>query len=187
MKLAVMRLILMLLVTLTSNGCSSHHSTSHPDITVKPQTQPTKEILVTYGRYDKAYEALGPIEYTLINTKNSDTQIELWDRAIELLKQAALFKYSDKVDAIVDVELAESEEENNGKILNTIQVKGVAIAFNGRIKPITKNKVKYKARYKAKPKPKTPKYPSSKTKPEKKPPDKAKEEEIEISPSELLK
>jgi hypothetical protein len=185
MKLAVMRTILILLVTLTSNGCSSNHLTDHPDITVEPQSQPAKEILVTYACYDKPYETLGLIEYTLKSTSTSGDQIELWDQSIDFLKSAALSRYGNKVDAITEVELAESEEENNGKSLNIIHVQGVAISFNGGIKPENKNKVKYKARYKKKPKSKNPKS-TSRIKPSKKAPDKP-EEDIEISPSELLK
>lgn len=178
----------MLFVALLSVGCNHKLPSSPPtELNLAPQSRPLKELLVTYGRYDKPYGTLGPIDYTLKSTSTSDDQIELWDRAIDFLKLAALSKYGDKVDAIVDVELAESEEESNGKLLNIIHVQGVAITFNGGIKPINKNKVKYKARYKAKPRHKLPKPISSKTKSAKKIPDKAKEEEIEISPSELLK
>jgi hypothetical protein len=182
MKLAVVRIILVILAAIATIGCSNYFTA--PPSEFSQQSLPAKEILVSYGRYDKPYETLGPIEYILKNASiPDDRQNELWDQAIELLKQEALKKYGDKVDAIVDVEIIESSEEINGKNFNIILAKGVAIAFSSGIKPTSKHKIKYKVRHK----PKSSKSTSSKIKPAKKAPSKIQTEEIEITPSELLK
>lgn len=181
MKLAVLRIAIVLSVVIAPNGCSNY--ISMPSSALTNQPQPTKEILISYGRYDKPYEILGAIEYTLKNNSTPDDQNKFWDQAIEFLKLEALKKYGNKVDAIVDVEIVESTEDINGENVNIILAKGVAIAFNSGIKPTVKHKVRYRVRHK----PKSTKPTSSKIKPAKKTPSKTQTEDIEITPSELLK
>jgi hypothetical protein len=181
MRLSVMRIILLLLVVMLSNGCSDSFLTPAPMLSA--QSHPTKEILISYGRYDKPYETLGPIQYSLKTTSIPDDHIELWDQAIDFLKQEALAQYGNKVDAIVDVEIEERTNKNGGEDSNIIYVQGTAIAFTPGKKPTIKHKVKYKVRNKAKPS----KPAANKIKPTKKVPGKTQVDEIEFSPSELLK
>jgi hypothetical protein len=177
-----LRVAVIFSVALLSNGCNGNPSSSSP-ILVNPDPQPTKEILISYGRYDKPYQILGPINYNLKTYATPEDDIELWDQAIDFLKTESLVKYGDKVDAIVDVEIEDNSEVNSAHGLYIVQAKGVAISFNTALKPTVKNKVKYLVRYKSKAFRSKPK----KSKLTKKSPVKTKVEEIEFSPSELLK
>jgi hypothetical protein len=176
-----MRKILLSLVVMLSNGCSDSFLAPAPMLSA--QSHPAKEILISYGRYDKPYETLGPIQYSLKATSVPDDQIELWDQAIDFLKQEALTQYGNKVDAIVDVEIEERTMKNGGEDFNIIHVQGTAIAFTPGKKPTNKHKVKYRVKYKAK----SSKPTANRIKPSKKVPDKTQVDEIEFSPSELLK
>ncbi|WP_411727903.1 hypothetical protein, partial [Methyloglobulus sp.] len=124
------------------------------------------------GRVNKPYIALGPIEYTL---KWYDYffvgQVELRNQAVDYLKQEALARYGDQVDAIIDVEVEESLEKGS----NVTHVREIAISF----KHETKHKAEpsKKGRHKAK----SAKNTLRKTKPRSKP------QEREITPSEILK
>jgi hypothetical protein len=186
-KVTLKHMMAIILMAMLSNGCSN--SPSNPVPVIVSQSNPThepnpaEEILVTYGRYDKPFARLGPVEYTLKNPSTTDDNFELWDQAIEQLKQAALTRFGDKVDAIINVEIVESTESSIIEQFNIIHAKGIAISFT----PGTRPSVKHRAKYKARP---PSKQSSNKTKPSipKKAPEKAQpEEEIEISPSELLK
>ena len=175
MKLAVTKIVLLFLAVAITIGCSSNLFT--PSSLPNNASYPGKEILINNERYDKPYETLGAIEYTLKkNTSIFVNQIELRNLAIANLKQAAKAKYGDKVDAIVDFKVVENTQENYDEKLSITHVQGTAIAFLPEIKPIAKQKAKYKA-----------KPPNSKSKPHKGGVDKNQTEEIEITPSELLK
>jgi hypothetical protein len=182
MKSISVRFFLILLVALLSNGCHSNPSATSPALT-NQDSQPTKEILISYGRYDKPYHILGPVEYILKYYSIPDDDIELWDKAIDFLKQESLSKYGNTVDAIVDVEIEDNSEVDNAKNFYIVHAKGVAITFNTSLKPTVKNKVKHRVRYRSK----TVKPKLKRIKPSKKSEAKTKVEEIEFSPSELLK
>lgn len=176
-KLAVIRIFLVLIMPMFAISCSDDPFLPSSEFADLPSQ--TKEILINNGRYDKPYETLGPIEYTLkTSTSTPVNQIGLRNRAIAILKQEALAKYSAKTDAIVDVKVVESIEESDEEKLNIIEVSGIAIAFIPEPKPVTKQKIKPKA----KPSP-------NKTKPLKNGSGKTQTEDqdIEITPSELLK
>jgi hypothetical protein len=183
-KVTVKHIMAIILMAMLSNGCSNSFSRPVPAIASQSNTaepSPTKEILVTYGRYDKPFTRLGPVEYTLRNPSTIEDNFDLWDQAIEQLKLTALTRFGNKVDAIINVEIVESTESSIIEQFNIIHAKGIAIAFT----PGTRPTFKHRAKYKAKPS-------SNKTKPSirKKVPENPQpeeEEEIEISPSELLK
>ena len=138
------------------------------------QNYPGKEIQVNDGRFDKPYEILGPVEYTLRkNTSIFVSQIELRNQAVEYLKQEALARYGERVDAIIDFVVKESAAENNDERLSSTHVQGLAIAFLPEMKHTSRHKPKYKPKV------------TSKIKPSKG--DSNKAEDIEITPSELLK
>jgi hypothetical protein len=175
MKLAVTRIVPIFLVTVIFIGCSNNFFTTSSS-TSNPAYS-GKEILINNERYDKPYETLGPVEYTLKkDTSIFVTQIELRNLAIDNLKQEAKAKYGDEVDAIVDFKVVENSQESYDAKLSIIHVQGIAIAFIPEIKPIAKHKPKYKA-----------KSTSSRAKSSKGGNSKNQTEDIEITPSELLK
>jgi hypothetical protein len=170
LKLATIRIFLIFLMPLFTISCS--YDMFAPDSEVAELTPQAKEILINNGRYDKPFETLGSVEYSLKTSASTPVnQQELRNQAVAFLKQTALAKYSEKVDAIVDVKVVESTEENYTGKLSIIDVSGIAVAFIPEATPATKQKIK------------------SKAKPSKnlahKP--KIKSEEIEITPSEILK
>jgi hypothetical protein len=187
-KVALLQVVGIISVATLLNACSTSISKPVPltdnSASATPQAPQTKEILIVYGHYDKPYTKLGTIEYTLTDasTPNEETdQYELWDQAIEHLKQRALDKYGDKVEALTNVEIVESTAENSGSQSKHIHAKGIAISFAPGTRPI----IRHKAQNKAKP---PPKPTAIKAKPPKKTADKPQtDEEIEITPSELLK
>lgn len=187
MKPVVLGIIPALSVALLLNGCGnliSTPTTKEPLTVQQSQQQPAKEILVTYGDYDKPHETLGPVEYILKVPPSSDAQTQYWDQAVDSLKRTAITQYGYKVDGIIDVELDESPEEKNGGENNIVHVQGKAISFKPGAPPLQKQKVRYKARYKSK---HAKVVTSGKAKPVKKEPAPVHEEEVKISPSELLK
>jgi hypothetical protein len=184
---AMSRFFVIFLVLLLSEGCSN--TLSSPASAITSQSNPTyelspaKEIIVTYGRYDKPFTKLGPVEFTLTTPATPDDNYELWDQAINFLKKDALRKFGDKVDAIFNVEIVENTEENNDGQYNIVHAKGVAVSFSPGSRPTIKHRAKSKAKSPSK-------SASNKAKPS--PPKKAPEkpqpqEEIGITPSELLK
>ena len=179
-KQVVFRIFMICLMPLLCISCSNDPFTLSSELNDLPSQ--AKEILINNGRYDKPYETLGPVEYTLTtNIPTSVSQIELRNQAVVFLKQEALTKYGEKVDAIINVKVVESTEENYTEKLNIIAVSGIAIAFIPEPKPVNKQKIKSKAKsLKASPnKTKSLKNSASKIQTE--------DEDIEITPSELLK
>lgn len=175
MKLAVLRTYFVFLAILLNTGCSNNDFFVSSPFSTNP-SYPTKEILINNGRYDKPYETLAPIEYTLKKqTSFFVDQLELRNQAIDYLKQAALARYGNKVDAIVDVKVEENTEDNFDGKLSITHVQGVAIAFIPEAKTINKNKAK------------SSKNIPSRIKSTKNGSNKSQTEDIEITPSELLK
>jgi hypothetical protein len=170
MKQKVIRKFPLAAVMLIVSACSNNpfiHSFGN-------QHYPGKEIQVNNGRFDKPYQILGPVEYTLKkNTSIFVSQIELRNQAIDYLKQDAVARYGERVDAIIDFQVKERATENSDERLNFTHVQGLAIAFLPEIKPISRHKPKYKPKVSSKIK--QPKGDSGKT------------EEVEITPAELLK
>jgi hypothetical protein len=171
MNYSVTRILLnffgiLLVVGCTYNPFSS--SSIFPAQTTAPYS--SKEIPVTVGRYDEPYITLGPIEFTLKKyTSFFLNQIDLRNQAIDFLKQEALARYGNKVDAIIDLVIQESTEEGYDGSLSVTHIQGIAIAFKPEIKAIAKHKTRHKSK-------------SSKNTSRK-----HKQEEIEITPSEILK
>lgn len=180
---AISRLLIFLVVLLTT-GCDDEFHT--PPVLSSDGPKLTKEILINNGRYEKPYETLGPIKYTLKKHSSSDTsQIELRNQAIAILKLKALAKYGDKVDAIIYIDIVESTEEELIGKLNVVQIQGIAIAFIPEIKTIPKHKPKNKAKTTT-----TSPTTTNKIKPAKSEKGEARKtqpKELEITPSELLK
>jgi hypothetical protein len=171
MNYSVTRILLNFFGILLIVGCSYNpfsSSSIFPGQTTAPYS--SKEIPVTVGRYDEPYITLGPIEYTLKKyTSFFVDQVDLRNQAIGFLKQEALARYGDKVDAIIDLEVHESTEDGYDGALNVTHTQGIAIAFKPEIKSISKRKTKHK------------------TKSSKNTSRKYKQEEVEITPSEILK
>lgn len=170
MKQAVIR-IQLLLVVLMAAGCYPNRGSIFSNTPAS-----TKEILINNERYDKPFVVLGPVEYTLKkNTTLFVDQIDLREQAIDSLKQTALARYGQRVDAIVDVQVVENSLEGVEDKLNVTHVKGTAIAFLPA----------YKAYKKPKSRPKPIKNIVRKTRP----PLVRKESpsDVTITPSEILK
>lgn len=186
MKYSTTRIILIFFVALVASSCNSDPFSSF-SIFTEQATLPysPKEILIIEGRdNNKPYITLGPIDYTLKwYTTFFVDQAELRNQAIDSLKQEALAKYGDQVDAIIDVEMEENTEGNYYAPLSITHARGIAIAFNPGRKPLTKPKSKHKAApskkgtHKAKPAKNTLRKTKTRSKPQ----------EREITPSEILK
>jgi hypothetical protein len=154
------------------NNPITNASSTETSSTVTSQTalsNADKEILINDGRYDRPYEILGQVEYTLEKPSSSNNQIQLRTEGIDLLKKEALTKYGDKVDAIIDTKIQESKEEGYDNPLSITHVDGIAISFKPEEKVVAGHKTKHRA--------KSSKKILRKTKPQ----------EIKITPSEILK
>lgn len=171
MNYSVTRILLIFFGILLVVACNSNPfapSSIFTDQTAAPYL--SKEIPVTVGQYKQAYVTLGSVDYALKKyTSFFVNQVDLRNQAIGFLKQEALARYGDKVDAIIDLEVHESTEDGYDGALNVTNTQGIAIAFKPEIKSISKRKTKQKA------------------KPSKNTSRKHKQEEVEITPSEILK
>lgn len=173
MKQAVLRLLYIFLISFLVTGCESGLFQQSPFFSSR--FQPTKQVLINNGRYDKPYEILGPVSYKL--TKNTSVfvdQLELRNEAIDSLKQEAIARYGSAVDAIVDVKVNENLVQGNVEE-NVTLVQGLAIAFIPSAKSNTKPKPKARPKTKSTAKPK----PIYHLEP--------KPRDINITPSEILK
>lgn len=170
MNCAATRILLVFFSAVLVISCSENpftHSPIFTNDTAFPNA--SKEILVSDSRFDRPYTILGPIETTQKKyTSIFVDQIELRNQAITLLKQQALAKYGDKVDAIIDTQVRESTEGYD-EPLSVTHVQGIAIAFDPEKKTLPRKSVKRKV--------KSPKGALRETQPQ----------EIEITPSEILK
>jgi hypothetical protein len=178
---ATTRMFFVLFATLLVVSCSNNpfmQSSIFNDQKNPPNS--TKEILINDGRYDRPYVILGQIEYTLKRyIPVFDNKIELRAQALDLLKKEALSKYGDKVDAIIDTNIQESTEEGYDAPLSVTHVQGVAVSFISETKTPVKQRIKQKT--------KPPRNSSHNPKPSKNTLSKPKSQEIEITPSEILK
>jgi hypothetical protein len=140
---------------------------------------PGKGILINNERYYKPHVTLGPVEYTLRkNASLFEDQIELRNQAIDLLKQTALARFGQQVDAIEDVKVTESNSADGlNQKLNVTNVKGIAIAFV----PEAGDSVKSKNRAKSV------RSPVRRGKPSNSVVHKENSEDVTITPSEILK
>ncbi len=180
MNYVAARILIVFFGAVVIASCSENPFTS-PLMLTDEATLPDspKEILVSDSRFDKPYTILGPVETT--QKKKSSIfvgQIELRNKAVALLKQAALVKYGDKVDAIIDTQVVESTVKNDDIPLSVTYVRGIAIAFIPEARTSAKNKTKSKV--------KTSKSAIRST-PFKGGANKNPAQEIQITPSELLK
>ncbi|MEQ1558871.1 MAG: hypothetical protein ABL933_08035 [Methyloglobulus sp.] len=182
------RLLFTLLSALLAMNCAEQNVV-RTDQALQPAAK--KKIPEQDDNAYKGYITLGAIEYTLTSDSSSDKAADQKQKAIDALKNAALEKYGDDVGAIIETVIEEHKENGNKGIANVVHVKGVAIAFfTNEHKPIVTQTrhsehnattVSHKSRS-VKPKPyKVKVFYAKKTKP------KIQEEDIEISPSEMLK
>ena len=169
MKSTATRAFLVLFGALLVVSCSNNAFA--PASIFTDQANPTKEILINDGRFDRPYIMLGQVEYTLKGyTSIFVNQIDLRNQAIDFFKKEALAKYGDNVDAIIDTKVQESTEQGYDGTLSVTHLQGVAISFKPDKKTISKQK--HRTKRKAK-------NTFQKTNPQ--------EQEIEITPSEILK
>ncbi len=167
---AVIRILLLSLVLATA-GCYPNRTSIFSGT---PKV--SKEVLINNERYKKPYAILGPVEYTLRkNTSLFVDQLDLREEAIEFLKQEALARYGQSVDAIVDIQVIENSLQNVKDKLNVTHVKGTAIAFWPEHKAYTRPRVR----------PKPAKTIVRKTRPQ--PIRKESPPDVTITPSEILK
>jgi hypothetical protein len=166
-------------------SCSENPFTNNSIVTTDPSSNTrkeilAKEILVSDSRFDKLYTILGPIEIIQKNyMAPSVDQIQLRNQAITLLKQEAYAKYGDKVDGIIDTQVQESTLKDYDGPIKVTRIHGVAVAFNTEIKSIAKRIVKHKAA--------SSKIPSRKAKSSRNSLRESQQEDIEITPAEILK
>jgi len=182
MKHTALRLLFFFFIALQVVSCSNNPFT-YPSVFTDESTSPypSREIFVLEGDLDKPYTTLGPIDYTLRNDFSFFSGQEgLHSEAVTYLKQAALARYGNKVDAIINLEFQDSTEEGFFSPSITY-VRGIAVAIKSESESFNKPKRKYKAKSHKK-------YPS-KTKSTNnvihKP--KSKAAEPEITPEEMLK
>jgi hypothetical protein len=184
MKSIVQRFIFGLVAVLQIVGCSNDPNAPFSIFpSQQTTTSPAKEIYVSEDDISNPYVVLGSVKYTL----RSDfpifsNQADLRNRAIENLKQEAVTRYGNDVDAIINLVFQESPEQDSYFSPNIIYIRGTAIAYKPGTKTYSKPKRKHKVKVskntssKAKSSPKTLRKPV----PER-------QDEPEITPSEMLK
>jgi hypothetical protein len=182
MKYAGIKMLFVIFSILLAVSCRNNPSKETASVATRqtplPNPPSPKEILINDDRYDKPYTILGPIEYTLKrNTSTFVNQIELRNQAIDFLKQNALARYGNKVDAIMKVNVQEIIQKSYVNPLSITHIQGIAISFKPEYSP--KHKTKHKA--------KSSKNKFSKAKWIKGTSRKTKSDKIKITPSELLK
>jgi hypothetical protein len=175
------RILLVFFSALLIISCSENPFTNSSIVTADPSANTrkeilAKEILVSDSRFDKAYTILGSIETTQKNyiTPSIDP-IQLRNQAITSLKLEAYARYGDKVDGIIDTQVQESTLKDYDGPIKVTRIHGVAIAFNPKIKPIAKRKATAS------------KIPARKAKSSRNNLRESQPEDIEITPSEILK
>ena len=184
MKYVMAKLFFVLIVACFFTGCDNGPNAPISVFSGPSTPYPTKEIFATEGSVSNPYLILGPVEYTLSNSFSFFSgPEEIRARAVEYLKQEALARYGNKVDAIIEIEFQDGTEQGFFKP-NVTYAKGLAIAFKEAGRPRAKPKKKHKVKPTTKNSVSKPK-PSIKTTPRKTAPEKP--EEREITPSEILK
>ncbi|MBK8816732.1 MAG: hypothetical protein IPN42_15045 [Methylococcaceae bacterium] len=187
MKFDVVRFIFVLIGVLNGASCSNDAFTPGSIFSDQSQTQyPTKQLFVTESGISSPFTTLGPVEYTLRSDLSLfSNQSDLRNQAIENLKQIALERYGSSVDAIINIEFQESGDQEGYFSPNFTYARGIAIAYKSgtKSKSYSKSKRKHKAKSSKSIGNKTKIPNSSKHKTDSAEVD----EELEISPSELLK
>jgi hypothetical protein len=176
--------------------CSCESTNFGSPFNPSTQATPAEEIRINNANFNKPYKILGPVEYTLKNRPSLFTsQLDLREQAIEHLKQQTFARYGDEVDAIIDTRVEENTITDHEGNLSIVHIEGVAISFisgeagadkaSGKSFAKRKHTTAKKIMVLKKTKP-VKKLPGgafekpAKTKP-------AEEDEIEISPQEILK
>ncbi len=182
-------------------GCANTNSLTS-GLTTNPPL-PAEEILIDNEEFKKPHRVLGPVQYTLKAKPSLFTnQLDLREQAIDILKQQTYAKYGDEVDAITDTKVEESTSTDAEGKVSIVNIQGVAISFLDEPVEQSREKLNDKAYTKRRHKSakkililrkeKQSKYPKkTMDRPGANPPEKAatqkKEEDIEITPSEILK
>ncbi len=192
MKFSVEKFIIALMGTMLITSCSND-SFSPPSIFTDQSaaSYPVKNIFATEGDISSPYITLGNVEYTLqSNFAFFSDQSSLHNQAIEKLKQEAVARYGDRVDAIINLEFQDSGEQSGYFSPTLTYVRGLAIAYKetGGARPYSKTKRKHKGKS-TKSSPAKTKSPRNTPAPSRSTPAKSSPdmEEPEITPSELLK
>jgi hypothetical protein len=183
--------VLFCLGILTAAGCVE--TDMSPSALFKSPVQtprPAEEILINNSDFNKPYKILGPVQYTLKSPVSlfSD-QIELREKAIDFLKNQTYAQFGDDVDAIIDTKVEESTADNIEGKFNIIRIQGVAVSFEDEVNQSGKTTVKrvFKRKHKSAKKI----ILVRKAKPAKKLVEKSAEkpriQEVEVSPTEMLK
>lgn len=126
-------------------GCSSSHPTRPPDTNVAALPTPTREILVTDGDLNKAYDILGEVECTLTGKSvystttslSGEASPEATKEAKDMLRRVAYAKYGDSVDAIINAKTSGGYEGGfwgavggaYGAKTGTVNAHGIAVSF----------------------------------------------------------
>lgn len=150
MTLSVKQPVLLLLIcaVVGFSGCAARQPASAPAATNTELLVPTKEILVTDGDLNKAYEILGPVEYTLqgksmystMTTLDGGASPEVTREAKEMLRRTAFTKYGDKADAVINTKISGGYSGGffgafagaYGARTGVVHAEGIAISFTGR-------------------------------------------------------
>lgn len=192
MKAFSSKIFTIFLGVLFLSGCADNQLSSV--LTTSNPSTPAEEILINNQQFNKPYRILGPVAYTLKSRSSLfSSQLDFREQAIDLLKQQTYAKYGDEVDAIIDTRVEESTTEDRDGKLNVTHIEGVAITFladkseQSKATPKSAIKRKHKSARKI--------LVIKKIKPVKKMPEriadrpvkKPKVEDIEISPTEILK
>jgi hypothetical protein len=147
------RILIGLIAALLTVSCNKHITPSAPvAIPGEEDTfiNPAKEILINNGRFEKPCTLLGQIEYTLKSNRSSTAnRSELRSKAINALKNEALVKFGDKVDAIIDTKVQENLDEVDNSLTVT-NIQGIAISFGTTDIKIQKPMPSLKPRHKKK-------------------------------------
>ncbi len=178
MNCAATRILLVFFSAVLLISCSENPFTHSPIFTGETRLpNPPKEILVSDSRFDRPYTMLGPIEITQKKYSSVFTdKIELRKQAIAMLKQEALARYGNKVDAIIDTQVTENTLTGYDDAMSVTHVQGIAIAFDTEKKPTARRSIKRKVS-----------SPTHKAKSSRNTARETRPRDIEITPSEILK
>lgn len=183
--------VLFCLGILTAAGCADTGMSPSALFKSPAQTpRPAEEILINNSDFNKPYKILGPVQYTLKSQVNlfSD-QIELREKAIDFLKTQTYDQYGDEVDAIIDTKVEESTADNIEGKFSIIRIQGVAVSFEDEVNQSGRATVKRvtKRKHNSAKKIILVRKARSTKKFVEKPAEKPKIQEVEVSPTEMLK
>lgn len=181
------KLIAVLLFVVTLTSCSNDAFAPGAFSFNGPETgYARKNIYTTDGGVNSPYNVLGPVESSVTNNfPMFSSPTAAHDEIIENLKQTAVSRYGSTVDAIINIEIHETANNEDFFAPIITYARGLAISYKTGAKTYLKSKKRHKA--------KSSKYvPSGKSKASRNSTNKIApapeiENEPEITPEELLK